>query len=319
VKQENETSPVTDEVGAGDSEHSEFHTKNAQLRYDWLEATYDRNEALKSADMAAATAAEIRRENIQNEFFTVNRRLAMSAVRAFTSRAGHLAEDYEQSAVFGMWVAFAGNDVEKRDNVTKNDDGTYTCEVGWDPAKATFGGYSRVYIRGQIQRQVASSETGLSYSQWSAKPKIIDARDELREILGREPSADEVAAEVGMLPDNVRAILTPPSVSTSMELGEGLELGDTLVEALYDSTDAAVADMVDEWRAEACRERLTAREMLCVALRKGFPGTEPLPIIDTASRLGLNRGVVSQADKTAYPKVASVVRERVQQMRQGSL
>nr|AXF48695.1 RNA polymerase sigma factor SigA [Paenarthrobacter ureafaciens] len=138
--------------------------------------------------------------------------------------------------------------------------------TGWDPAKSTFGGYSRVFIRGAVQRAVANNESGLSYALWSHRPKVETARKAWIERHGSEPSVAELAKMTGLRPDTVRAITTPAPVSADTPIGENFTIADTLADKQYeelgDDRDL-ISDVVAAAAADGDIKPMDLMSLLC--------------------------------------------------------
>lgn len=184
--------------------------------------------------------------------------------------------------------------------------------TGWDPAKSTFGGYSRVFIRGAVQRAVANNESGLSYALWSHRPKVEAARKQWIDRHGSEPSVAELARVTGLKADTVRAIRTPAPVSADTPIGENFTIADTLAdkesEELGDDRDL-ISDVV---AAAAADGDIKPMDLMSLVLRRGLLGLEPLTVVDAGARLGLGRGTVQAGSDNAWKKVV----ERVQRVRE---
>lgn len=290
------TSPVTDEIGAGNDET--VHQVNARLRYAWLEAVRDRNVAREAGDTRAAAAAEQQMEFICGDFFTRNRNLAMAGARDFLGNSSYDA-DYEQIAMMALWEAFAGTDPEKMYHVTERNDGTFVAKVGWDPSRSTFGGFSRQFIRGGVARAVASYESGMTYNMWGKRPEMLGLRTELEAKLGRTPSVSELAKASGLPEASVRAILTPKAISADTPLGDGtMTLLDTLSEQLVDD-QGDTRDLMSQMVAETA-DQMKPVDLFALLMRKGLLGLPGLPVVDVASRLGIGRGTVTAGVNRAW-------------------
>lgn len=334
-------SPVTAAGGTGTLTNpgdESVHAANARMRQEWLQAALDYSTSDSETER---DAAKLRMEEICTGFLVKNRKLAMSGAKDFLAHAGSLTSDYEQVAMMALWEAFAGTDptlmhqvswrpnpADQVDSVDPSDEAAVQSHLeavkayeeaierglylvgatGWDPAKSTFGGYSRVFIRGAVQRAVANNESGLSYALWSHRPKVEAARKEWIDRHGSEPSVAELAKVTGLKADTVRAIRTPAPVSADTPIGDNFTIADTLAdkeaEELGDDRDL-ISDVV---AAAAAAGDIKPMDLMSLVLRRGLLGLEPLTVVDAGARLGLGRGTVQDGSDKAWKKVVERVR-----------
>lgn len=287
------TNPATDEVGAGSEDAETVHQANARLRYAWLSATLDATIAASTGDLVEADQAQARADAIREEFFLANRRLAMAAAKGFLRHArGEDLKDHEQAALMGLWEAFAGTDPIKGRTIAFDENGNPVAEAGWDPAKATFGTFSRTYVQGKVRRSVATVESGLSYALWSYRPAVLAARDALIAEGFASPSPKQVAKKANLSLDTVTAIMTPNATSLQVPIGtDGATLGDMLADEADHSQ--VFADFSENTALiKAAAQRMSIGDLFSYGLTNGIMGRRGLTVVEAAARLGIGRGAV---------------------------
>jgi RNA polymerase primary sigma factor len=137
---------------------------------------------------------------------------------------------------------------------------------------------------------------------------IRRAEVKLRDILQRDPTSSEIAAEVDLDPRQVeryqRASLAP--ISLDAPIGEGEEagrVGDIIPDQAASSPDA---DIVDETDADLVREvfaTLNPREQLILSRRFGINGQEPQTLEQVGLELEVTRERIRQIQDAALKKL----------------
>ena len=291
-----------------DDQPMSIHAMNTMLRKQWLECTAELSAARADGDEEAIEAALARRAKLGNDFVAANQKLAYSAAREFTRVAvGPDRQDHEQSALLGLWEAFAGTDAGAVDEVTLTDEGAVASVSGWSPEKGTFGNWSRTFITGQTRRSVKKNEAGfahMSYTAWSQKPAVDRARRELIAELGKAPSHEQVAERAGVTAETVRIVSSPAPVSLSTPLGDegGSTLGDRVADLVADEGADGDATFAEATILKAA-PHMKAMDLFTVLLRQGVTGRPELSVVETADRLGVGRGSVNIGFKRANAKI----------------
>ncbi len=154
--------------------------------------------------------------------------------------------------------------------------------------------------------------------------RISKATQKLTQELGREPTSEEVAREVGVRPEQVREAMKASQHTVSLEQPYGSEGDDLpLVEHIEDEGWAQTADEVsDELLREgvfsALRD-LSDREQRVIALRYGLDGEKRLTLEEAGRVVGVTRERVRQIEKEAIFKLrqagrCAALRPRLQQV-----
>lgn len=271
-----ETRPETDETINWRDANADLHARWAQAR-----DTYD--AAVASGDDHAVAEAATALERLGSQFYEQNRGLAMSVARLFFLPGDDRGQDYLQAASLGLWEAF----------------------LKWDPAKgATFGTFSRAYIKGRTQRAVRVDEfSHLSQNDFARRRDVLNAKAELVKTLGREPSLDELARAVGLTHELVDRILSGRNVSLDTTIGEdGTTLGD-LVAGTADPEEP-IDDVPD---VEALLDELNEIELWVLTQRYDALGGDPSrSLLEIGDDIGVGREITRRAETRARLKIAQI-------------
>jgi RNA polymerase primary sigma factor len=188
----------------------------------------------------------------------------------------------------------------------------------FDPAKgAKLSTYAAWWIKQSIKRALAnqSKTIRLPIHVVDKVAQIRRAELKLRETLDRDPTDEEVAAEVGLKPKRVREYRDAARAPVSLEapLG-GDDDSDRVSEVVPDVTAAAPFDhLVRESDTELMREvfaTLSPRERAVLNLRYGLEDDNPLTLEEIGQRFGVTRERIRQIQNEALLKLRHKVEKR---------
>ena len=137
--------------------------------------------------------------------------------------------------------------------------------------------------------------------------KLVRVSDRLRDGLGRQPTEEEIASELGFDVGQVSGLrkISRDVVSLETPIGDDLdtELGHLIedVSAESPATAAANADLKDQ--LEAALRSLSARERRVIQLRFGLRDGHQRALDEVARRVGTNREGVRQLERRALQKL----------------
>jgi len=137
--------------------------------------------------------------------------------------------------------------------------------------------------------------------------KVLALQRKLQQKSGREPQADEIAAQAGIPLARVTQILSMVQQPTSLDAPIG-EDGDATVGDLIEATDAvdphtaAEANALERVLAEVLAE-LTLREQFVLRKRFGIGGTEDRTLAEIGEELGVTRERVRQIEAKALTRL----------------
>ena len=173
-----------------------------------------------------------------------------------------------------------------------------------------FSTYATLWIRQAIGR--ALDEQGrtirLPINIAQRERKIAAAERELSTKLGRAPTLEEIAAETGLEPGQVREMQDMARTVTSLDRPIGEE-GETELGALLPGTEPGVEEeVVVSLRDEAVRSvvhELPPVERDVIQLRFGLNGDrDPVSIRETARRLDMRPSDVQRLERRALEELA---------------
>ncbi len=183
----------------------------------------------------------------------------------------------------------------------------------FDPALGTpFWAYASWWVRQAMQRLVAELGQPLVLSDRALRQlaQVKEARRDLQQSDGTEPSTDRLATTTGIKREQVdhliaverspRALDEPVKGSENRGATLGELLPDPLAEDAYDESDTRLD--AAEWRT--LLRRLDARERRIVRARFGFDGHEDT-LREIADELELSAERVRQIERHALDELAS--------------
>lgn len=271
-----ETRPETDGTINWRDANVELHTR-------WVQARQCYDDAVASGDGEAIALAGIALERIGSLFYEQNRGLAMSVARLFFLPGDDRGQDYLQAASLGLWEAF----------------------LKWDPNRgATFGTFSRAYIKGRTQRAVRVDEfSHLSQNDFARRRDVLTAKAELVKKLGREPSLDELTKSVGLSVELVDRILSGRNVSLDTTIGDdGTTLGDLV--AGTPQPEDPIDDVPD---VESLLDELNEIELWVLTQRYDALGGDPSrSLLEIGDDIGVGREITRRAETRARLKIAQI-------------
>jgi RNA polymerase primary sigma factor len=173
-----------------------------------------------------------------------------------------------------------------------------------------FSTYAVWWIRQAITRALANKARTirLPVHMEEALGKMSGVLQRLGDELGREPSEEELAAALGMQPQEVHQALQATRAPMSLETPVGEEEESALVDFIVDKADKSPEDqayehlLTDETR-HILEETLTPRERLVIQLRFGLGDGHVYPLDRIGKELGLTRERVRQIEAQALQKL----------------
>ena len=172
-----------------------------------------------------------------------------------------------------------------------------------------FSTYATWWIRQAVLRAIGDKARSirLPLHMGDQLNKLIRTTDRLREGLGRQPTEEELAEELGLKISEVEELrkISREVVSLETPIGEEgeTELGHLIADSGAESPAEAAEEADLKFRVEAALDGLEARERRVVQLRFGLVDGHQRTLDEIARRLGTNREVVRKLEREGLQKL----------------
>lgn len=206
---------------------------------------------------------------------------------------------------------YVTNGTSWMDLISEGNLGLIKAAERFKPGKgAKFSTYAAWWIRQAVRRGLSSQSKTIRLPMHLVDKiqKIRKTSHRLSHELGREPTEEEIAAEIGRRPSKVRAWLRATVPPLSLDAAMQIESEDsTLAEIISDEKTLNPMDMISQGdlnRASASAlKALDQRELKIIALRFGLKGNKPHTLADIGRQLKLTRERIRQLQKIALTKM----------------
>ena len=172
-----------------------------------------------------------------------------------------------------------------------------------------FSTYATWWIRQAITRAIADQARTIRIPVHMVETinKLVRIQRQLLQSLGREPTPEEIAEEMGLTPERVREIQKisqePVSLETPIGEEEDSQLGDFIEDdAAVVPPDAASFSMLQEQLAKTL-EGLTERERKVITLRFGLEDGHPRTLEEVGREFGVTRERIRQIESKTLAKL----------------
>lgn len=218
-------------------------------------------------------------EQAREKLILGNLRLVLSVMQRFTGR-GEDPDDLFQIGVIGLMKAISNFDLSK---------------------DVRFSTYCVPMIAGELRRHLRDSHAvRVSRSLRDLAYKVLQTRERLTASLNREPTAREIASEIGAAPSDVVAALE--SISDPVSLYEPIysDSGDPLclIDQISDP-DSNESSWMSEMALRDALAALSDREKNILRRRFWQGRTQ----VEVAQEIGISQAQVSRIEKAAIAKI----------------
>ena len=172
-----------------------------------------------------------------------------------------------------------------------------------------FSTYATWWIRQAITRAIADQARTIRSPVHMVETinKLVRIQRQLLQSLGREPTPEEIAEEMGLTPERVREIQKisqePVSLETPIGEEEDSQLGDFIEDdAAVVPPDAASFSMLQEQLAKTL-EGLAERERKVITLRFGLEDGHPRTLEEVGREFGVTRERIRQIESKTLAKL----------------
>lgn len=219
---------------------------------------------------------------VRDRLINGNLRLVLSVIQRFAGR-GEDADDLFQIGVIGLIKAINNFDLTKEVRFS-----TYCVPM--------ITGELRRYLRDYSQIKVSRSLRDLAYRAISAKEKLTNQ-------LQRDPTMDEIAAEIGEKRADV--VIALESISDPVSLYEPVysDAGDTLYVMDQLSDKSSAESWLSQFAMRDAMKALGKREKHILYLRFYCGKTQ----VEAAKEIGISQAQVSRLEKGAIAKIKEAI------------
>ena len=172
-----------------------------------------------------------------------------------------------------------------------------------------FSTYATWWIRQAITRAIADQARTIRIPVHMVETinKLVRIQRQLLQSLGREPTPEEIAEEMGLTPERVRECQKisqePVSLETPIGEEEDSQLGDFIEDdAAVVPPDAASFSMLQEQLAKTL-EGLAERERKVITLRFGLEDGHPRTLEEVGREFGVTRERIRQIESKTLAKL----------------
>jgi len=172
-----------------------------------------------------------------------------------------------------------------------------------------FSTYATWWIRQAITRAIADQARTIRIPVHMVETinKVIRSSRQLMQRLGREPTAEEIADEMGIDIPKVRQVLKISQKTTSLETPIGDDEDSYLGDFIPDETQASPYDLTSKTLLkENLKEVLGAlsdRESRVLKMRFGVDGKRPMTLEEVGREFGVTRERIRQIEAKALKKL----------------
>ena len=172
-----------------------------------------------------------------------------------------------------------------------------------------FSTYATWWIRQAITRAIADQARTIRIPVHMVETinRLIRIQRQLIQDIGREPTPEEIAAEMGITPDRVREILKisqdPVSLETPIGEEDDSQLGDFIEDEEAAMPVEAVGEIMQKEALDHVLRTLTHRERKVIELRFGLKGGHPKTLEEVGQAFGVTRERIRQIESKTLAKL----------------
>ncbi|HEX4072332.1 MAG TPA: RNA polymerase sigma factor RpoD/SigA [Planctomycetaceae bacterium] len=207
--------------------------------------------------------------------------------------------------------AYTGKGLPLQDLIEEGNLGLLRAVEGFDPTMNTrFSTYASYWIKQSIKRALVNSAKTIRIPAYMVEllSKWRRATAKLHDALGRTPTVEEVAAELGLPKKKLKIVKIAIQLYNSAPQTDQSEAGWSLGEMIADQrVKAPEEEMVESDNLKHVFQMLGTmdpREAVILRMRFGLDDSEPRTLKEIGETLGLTRERVRQIESDALDKLA---------------
>ena len=172
-----------------------------------------------------------------------------------------------------------------------------------------FSTYATWWIRQAITRAIADQARTIRIPVHKVETinKLIRVQRQLLQDLGRDPTPEEIGAEMGMSPDRVREIQKisqePVSLETPIGEEEDSQLGDFIEDSTAVAPPEAASDSMLREQLDQVLDSLADRERKVIKFRFGLEDGHPRTLEEVGREFGVTRERIRQIESKTLAKL----------------
>ncbi|WP_346695928.1 RNA polymerase sigma factor RpoD [Thermophilibacter mediterraneus] len=172
-----------------------------------------------------------------------------------------------------------------------------------------FSTYATWWIRQAITRAIADQARTIRIPVHMVETinKLIRVQRQLLQDLGRDPTPEEIGAEMGMSPDRVREIQKisqePVSLETPIGEEEDSQLGDFIEDSTAVAPPEAASDSMLREQLDQVLDGLADRERKVIKFRFGLEDGHPRTLEEVGREFGVTRERIRQIESKTLAKL----------------